>query len=61
MEAASHDDYLFLLQPFLHSGRSVSEMDRFVAFVLSNFSTIVILSSLAWYAEIQSPSGRVFH
>lgn len=49
MEGASLDEYLFLLQHFPHSGRAVSEMDRFVAFVLANFSTIVILTSLGWY------------
>jgi hypothetical protein len=48
MEALLNDQSVFLLHPFLHSGTSLSDMERFVAFVLSNFSTIVIFSSLGW-------------
>jgi hypothetical protein len=42
------DEYLFLLHPLLHPGKSISDMERFAAFVLGNFSTIVIFSSLGW-------------
>jgi hypothetical protein len=51
MDAMSSEEYLFLLAaPFLRRQHSkpTTEMERFVAFVLSRFSTLVIVSALAW-------------
>jgi hypothetical protein len=58
MEAALLDECLFLFSPFLLSGRSLSDMERLIAFVLSNFSTIVIFSSLGWCVDLGRCAGR---
>ncbi|KIW08722.1 uncharacterized protein PV09_00665 [Verruconis gallopava] len=67
MEAAAplllrRDESLLLLHPLLPpSGTRLSEMERFIAFVLSNFSTIAIFSALGWltlrgYNVLSKPS-----
>lgn len=46
----SEEFFLHLVAPFLRyqQSRPSSEMDRFVTFVLTRFSTAVVLSALGW-------------
>jgi hypothetical protein len=66
MDAMPSEDFLLhLAAPFLRyqHTRPSSEMDRFVTFVLTRFSTAVVLSALGWcvYLDLQQSDYPLTH